>query len=226
MKETNSQLSRSFFSSRVVNELRKNIILGKIKAGDKIVETAISAEMQVSRGPVRNALFILESEGLVTFLPNGRTVSNGFSLTDAEKLYQMRSFIEFKAIELIFKQPQLDFHQIQHINDQLRQAKHDAVAFTNLDINYHYELVKSSGNNYLLQCWVSLRPLFETILLITNNRVRKEGIGGFDKGYVIDHHEKITAALIAGNFNDALLLLKEHLDTGQRAMIEKLREFL
>lgn len=226
MKDSNSQLSRSFFSSRVVNELRKNIILGNIKAGDKLIETVISAELKVSRGPVRNALLILESEGLVRFLPNGRTEAIGFLLTDTEKLYQMRSILEFKAIELIFKQDNVSFLHIKNLNNQLRLVKNDVEEFTYLDLSYHYELVRLSGNPYLLQCWTTFRSLLETVLLITNSRVRVSGIGGLEKDYVLDHHEKITTALIAGNFNDALLCMKEHLDTGQATMMEQLSGLL
>ncbi|MBP1994011.1 GntR family transcriptional regulator [Paenibacillus eucommiae] len=226
MKAPKGQLFRSFFSSQVVNDLRTNIITGKLPAGEKIVENAIAEEMNVSRGPVRNALAILEAEGLVTFLQNGRTVSSGFTLVDAEKLYEMRSFIELKAIELIFKDNLTDFQYIKQINEGLRKEKHNVANFTNLDVSYHFELMRLSGNKYLLQCWLSLRPLLETILMITNTQIREDDQEGFNKGYVIDHHEKITTALITGNFNEAILFLKEHLDTGKAVMIEKMSEIL
>ncbi|MFD0714694.1 GntR family transcriptional regulator [Paenibacillus sp. GCM10027626] len=226
MNANKGQLSRSFFSSQVLSELRNAIISGKLPAGEKIVESSIAEQMGVSRGPVRNALFILENEGLITFLPTGRTVSNGFSLNDAEKLYEMRAFLELKSIELLFTEKALHFHQIKHINDELKKNQDDVSEFTRLDVSYHHELIRLSGNKYLLQSWLSLCPLIESVLTITNARFREKGADGWDKGYVIDHHEKILTALMTGNLGNALLFLKEHLDIGKQTMLGQLEEIV
>lgn len=226
MHSNKGQLSRSFFSSHVLNDLRKAIVAGKLPAGEKIVESAIAEQLNVSRGPVRNALFILENEGLVSFLPNGRTISNGFSLADAEKLYEMRSFLELKAIELLFREEPRQFHQLKSINEQIRESRDDVEAFTRLDIQYHHELIRLSGNKYLLQSWLSLSPLIETVLTFTNSRFREKGADGWDKGYVIDHHEKIMVALISDSLSDALLYLKEHLDIGKQTILSQLEEIV
>lgn len=219
MKNSNGQLSRSFFSSQVLDDLRNKIISGEIAAGDKLVETKIASEMNTSRGPVRKALFILENEGLVSFLSNGRTESAGFSLTDAENLYEMRAFLEIKAIQLIFKRDQSNFQQIKQINNDLRKEINNVEKFTSLDINYHYELLRLSGNKYLSQCWLSLRPLIETILMLTNTQVRENENDIWDKGYVINHHDKITEGLLSGDLEQTILFIKEHLDKG-KAFIE------
>jgi DNA-binding GntR family transcriptional regulator len=226
LNTANRKLPRNLFSSQVLNELRRDIILGKIPKSEKIIETTIAKQMKVSRGPVRNALYILEKEGLVTFLENGPTISNGFTLLDAEKLYELRAFLEFKAIELIFKNRQTNFQHIKYLNEELRKKRDDAIQFTQLDVDYHQEIMRLSGNKYLLQGWLSLHPMIEAILMVTNTRIRERGSVDWDKTYVIDHHENIMTALITGNLKEAILFLKEHLDIGEELIMEQLREIV
>lgn len=216
------QLSRSFFSSHVLTHLRRAIVSGELPAGEKLVETAIAEQMGVSRGPVRNALFILENEGLIRFLPNGRTVSNGFSLSDVEMLYEMRGLLELKSIEFLFRSHARPYEPMKLINDELRQNRADMEKFTQLDISYHEELVRLSGNKYLLQSWLSLSPLIETVLSITNERYTEKGVAAWEA--VIDHHERLMAAIVAGNLSDALLLLKDHLEIGKQTIIAQFEQ--
>lgn len=96
--------------------------------------------------------------------------------------------------------------------------------FTALDINYHYELISLSGNKYLQQCWFFLRPLLETVLLITNTQAREDVNENWDKSYVISHHDKILEALLLEDITLAMLTVKEHLTIGKTIMIDRLRE--
>lgn len=226
MRDPRALMPRSFFSSQVLEHLRKKIISGEIPAGENIVETKIASEMNVSRGPVRNALFILENEGLVSFLSNGRTKAVGFSLEDAATLYETRVYLEVKAIELIFQKKQKSFEHLRKINQELKTEMDHVEKFTNLDINFHYELMYLSGNKYLLQCWVLLRPVLETVLLITNTMARKDASEQWDKSYVSNHHDKILEALLLEDITLAVMSVKEHLSIGKSIMMKKLEELL
>lgn len=226
VRDPRALMPRSFFSSQVLEHLRKKLIAGEIPAGETIVETKIASEMNVSRGPVRNALFILENEGLVSFLSNGRTKAVGFSLEDAEALYETRVFLEVKAIELLFRKKQKSFEHLREINQALKAEINQVEKFTNLDINFHYELMCLSGNKYLLQCWVLLRPVLETVLLITNRSARKDESGQWDKSYVINHHDKILEALLLEDITLAVMSVREHLAIGKSMMMGKLEKLL
>ncbi len=225
MKKTlNDSLDRSFLSANVLDDLRRKLILGEIQAGCKLVEIQIAAEMNVSRGPVRNALFILEKEGLISFLSNGRTVALGFSLSDAEKLYETRFYLETKAVELVCNNHTRNFHSLNQIMDQLKKEINRVEKFTSLDIAYHHELMNLSGNKFLVQCWSTLRPMIETILSITNSHYRENN--EWDKGYVLKLHERINEALILGDVYVAVSLIREHLESAKMIMMDKLRKLI
>src|SRR5690348_4781916 len=70
------KLARSIYSGSVTAMLREAIISGQLAAGTALVERTLADQLQVSRGPVRNALYALEGEGLARTLPNGRMVVN------------------------------------------------------------------------------------------------------------------------------------------------------
>ncbi|MBO9609118.1 MAG: GntR family transcriptional regulator [Paenibacillaceae bacterium] len=221
-KQAFGSLSRSFYSSDVLTVLRIKLVLGEIKAGDKLVELKIADEMNTSRGPVRNALFMLEKEGLVSFLPNGRTEAAGFSLDDLDHLYETRLSLEQLALESAFRKPAMDLTQIRMLNRGMRQEMTRASQFTQHDIDYHHELVALSGNKYLQQAWQSFRPVMETVLLITNSQIRSNADVSANKGYVLEHHQQITDALTRGDREQTLELLREHLQTGKAIMKEKM----
>ncbi len=78
--------------------LREAVIDGTLQAGTPLVEARVADELAVSRGPVRSALHVLEGEGLVRTLPNGRTSVVGFAADDLDDLFRVRFELEGTAI--------------------------------------------------------------------------------------------------------------------------------
>lgn len=224
MKDTNSKgpLARSFFSADVIHMLRLKLILGEIKPGEKLVELKIAAEMNVSRGPVRNALFFLEKEGLIAFLPNGRTEAVGFSLQDLDNLCEARLYLETKALETIFDGNRPNVGRIRELNENLQHELSHVLNFTSLDLEYHHELMRLSGNKFLVQAWQSLRSTLETVLLITNTQIRNTSEFKPNKSYVLNHHNQITKSLLNGDRERTISLLREHVESGKAIMQERL----
>lgn len=216
---------RSFISSSVVNELRRRLVLNQIPAGEKLVELQLAEALNVSRGPIRNALLLLEKEGLVRFLPTGRTEAAGFSLQDAEKLYEARLYLETKAIEKACSHTLKDVSRWRNVIAELKRGMDDVARFSQLDIQFHYELMLLSENKYLIQCWSVLRPLMETILLITNSHFR-DSDKERDEGYIFDLHEKIVNAVVVGDVFHAVSYIREHLDSAKTYMLETLELLL
>lgn len=84
----------------VHQRLRQAILDGEVEAGSPISQLKLSRELGISRGPLREALRMLEREGLVESEPNRRTRVAGFSIDDLEQLYAMRMSLEALAISL------------------------------------------------------------------------------------------------------------------------------
>ena len=64
-----SKQKRSTLMNKALQEIREAIRKGRLKAGDRLIETQLAEEMQISRFPIREALRYLEKEGLVETKP-------------------------------------------------------------------------------------------------------------------------------------------------------------
>lgn len=87
-------------SEGVARILRSEIFSGALKPGEALPERALAERLNVSRTPVREALFILQSEGLVDLVPNRGAAVRTFTEQDLLEIYQIRGLLESHAAEL------------------------------------------------------------------------------------------------------------------------------
>src|SRR2546428_5892120 len=85
---------------RVYDHLREEILAGRLKPGAELAEVALSEQLGVSRGPIREALGRLASEGLVTVRPRRGAVVRSLSKEEFLELYQVREALEMMAVKL------------------------------------------------------------------------------------------------------------------------------
>ena len=81
-----------------VTWLRRAIAGGELRPGDRIGQDAVATQIGVSLIPVREALRILESEGLVTYLPRRGYSVTELDLDDLEEIYRLRRLLEADAV--------------------------------------------------------------------------------------------------------------------------------
>jgi DNA-binding GntR family transcriptional regulator len=79
---------------QVLDELRQSIIAGRLAPGARLVERELTAMMGVSRTVVREALRQLESEGLISIIPNKGPVVRELTLEEAKDIYSIRAVLE------------------------------------------------------------------------------------------------------------------------------------
>src|SRR3970040_1259795 len=79
---------------QVLEELRRSIIAGRLAPGARLVERQLIAMMGVSRTVIREALRQLESEGLITMIPNKGPAVRELTLQEAKDLYGIRAVLE------------------------------------------------------------------------------------------------------------------------------------
>jgi DNA-binding GntR family transcriptional regulator len=82
----------------VHDELRRRILSGELRAGESFSQVQLAARCGVSRTPLREALRMLQREGLLTSEPNRQVVVTPFSLPDLEQIYSMRAVLEATAV--------------------------------------------------------------------------------------------------------------------------------
>ena len=138
-----------------------NIVTGKYRAGDRLVERNLVPDLGVSRTPVREAIRKLEGLGLVRSVPQKGAVVAELSPADAESLYFLRVHIERLAAGLSFYNiDKDDLEELRRINRELRQCpKKQANLFEMIerDRQFHQTIYRASKNRFLIEVIDELR---------------------------------------------------------------------
>src|SRR6056297_2944391 len=111
---------------RVMHYLRDQILVFQsYKKGDKLIESEIAENLNISRAPVRDALRQLENQGLVNSVPRKGTFVADYSSESLEEIYDLRFILECRIYEILTKQNLLsdeDFNQMEKLVDQMGET--------------------------------------------------------------------------------------------------------
>src|SRR6266516_7702345 len=105
---------------RVYDHLREEILAGRLKPGAELAEVALSEQLGVSRGPLREAIGRLAAEGLVTVRPRRGAVVRSLSKEEFLEAYQVREALEALAVRLaVPRLSRVDLARLQELTDEM-----------------------------------------------------------------------------------------------------------
>jgi DNA-binding GntR family transcriptional regulator len=198
-------------SKVVADALRRDILTGQRKPGDRLVEDRLSTELGVSRVPIREALRLLAAEGLVEVQPRRGASVAEFSAEVAHDLVEVRAMLEGLNARLAAR------HRAPAIIAELRQvlvegnaaAQSGSVAdLVRLNGEFHNKLAEAGRNSIL---WDIMRTLRErTSLVFAANTARRSQQDW-------DEHSRILAAVIEGDEELSSLLATRHVHQAAEA---------
>lgn len=125
-------------SQRVAEYLAERILTGKLAPGTRIKQDELAAELNMSRIPVRDALRVLETRGLVTLKANSGARVSSLTARDIDISYRIREQLE--PILLANSMPNLtdkEFAEMEDINQRMDQVT-DADSFLPLNRQFHF----------------------------------------------------------------------------------------
>ncbi|MEI3601759.1 MULTISPECIES: GntR family transcriptional regulator [unclassified Oceanobacillus] len=187
--------STNSMGERLVSELRIRIISQDIPKESVLSENQIAKEYQVSRSPVREALKVLEREGLVRLGKMGAIVI-GISEKDIEEIYDIRLLIEtFVTGRLLVSHNDALLNELRKVLEMMKIAiKYgDVDEFSFKDIEFHEIIIKSINHQQILMVWNQLRPVMECLILLSMRYRSKVNYEDFDR--ILENHELIIEAL-------------------------------
>ena len=203
-------------ADQVFEHLENDILSGKYSRGESLTESKLSAELGVSRTPIREALRRLEQEHLIEESPKGMVVV-GISEKDLEDIFMIRSALEGKAAALAAK---------NHTDEQLatiREAlefqefyleKHDPDRIKSMDSLFHETIFKMSGSSTFYDVLV---PLHKKIL-----KYRRASVSNTSRAAAsVAEHRAIYEAIAKRDSNLAEKLIIEHLNNAYNHMVKK-----
>lgn len=158
-KRMKPAIVKTTIREQVVAVLRKKILTGEIKQGERIVEADVAEMLQVSRGPIREALRQIEEEGLITYEAHKGCVVRTLSHRDMQELYLIRSTLEGLAVKVYSgKMSQEGLDKLQRAVDDIANAaeKKELFEIIEADERFHDAIVEEAGCEKLYQMWKSL----------------------------------------------------------------------
>ena len=120
MQTKSGIIKRSTLREKIKNYLAESILWGNYKPGDRIVETRVAKDLQVSQGAVREAIRDLEQMGLLETQPYKGTYVRKFSLEDIKNVFIVRAELESLAVNHSIKniKPE-DIKTLQNILEKM-----------------------------------------------------------------------------------------------------------
>src|SRR5918998_4976666 len=110
-------------SRRIVDQLKRVIIAGELRPGDRVLETDLAEQLGVSRGPVRQAFRQLEQEGLLVSYPHRGTFVASVPEDEIDEVYALRAHVEvYAARRVVARQPDEAARALQELVDAMQAA--------------------------------------------------------------------------------------------------------
>lgn len=204
----------------VFENIRKAIIEGALKPGERLMEIQLSEQLGVSRTPVREAIRMLELEGLVVMLPRKGAYVANISKKDLMDILEVRVGLEGLAAYCATDRMTKDhIKKLETISKELEEAvyKNDVETMLAKDEEFHTLIFEATGNKRLISMMINI---WETVY-----RFRLMYMSDYSSAVnIVDEHKKIIEAFKKGKANLAEKLAKEHIELAQQFMIEKLMQ--
>jgi len=213
--------ARLTISSEVTDALRWRIIEGALPPGTRLGEEKISREMDISRGPVREALRELESEGLIMVEPYRGAVVIGISEAELRSvLIPVRWILEKSAVEqAIRKMDDENFEELEKITQRMRDVADSGSITTlrelvELDVTFHRYVVEFSGDYHTKQLWLAIQPRIRMGFYQLGSR-------HYNSSEIAKEHEELLAALRTRDLDVAFAALDAHAMTSPLELLDR-----
>ncbi len=214
--------SKANLSEIVVTYVKNKILTGELKSGDRLVETDMSEELQISRAPIREALRELNMRGVLSFSPKKGSQILDMSYEDIAEIFSIRIPLEMQVLTIIFNKSRLedqDLDYLEALNNDMLKPEHDTgiedkektyVLNTN-DLAFHEFFWKKSGS--FRRAEILENQYFQ--LLIAMNKDLST-LGSMNEKFT--EHKAIIEACRSGSLDKILSAFQAHMDSYLKAI--------
>lgn len=192
-------------------QIRKAIIRGDYKPGEKLQEEDLAEQLGTSRTPVREALRKLESERLVTYYPHRGTVVSEISNDEIDELFAVRTLIEVLiARRAAVKATPDDIKKLRAYLEKTECGDDTDVILDSVEA-FNEKIFQISGAERLTDLNRRIREYLQRLLISSHTEPRR-------KAEAAAEHMKIVEALEAGDPDLAEKYTREHMKNAPKIM--------
>lgn len=197
------------------SEIKKRITDGRYRPGEVLSESAMVAELGISRTPIREALVRLEQEELIRIIPKCGVTVRSLTLPDLKALFEMRRILEPYVIRSYGQK--IPREQLQDIWQEMTRAYNasDSQGQYEADARLHSLIYSTAQNPYITR--------FVEQAVDKNNRIRTlSGVLPTRLGASYTEHKAIVDKLLAGDWEAAARSMEQHIDSAYSKAVEQL----
>jgi DNA-binding GntR family transcriptional regulator len=209
---------RSLLHEETVHRLRDLIVAGDLKAGERVPERALCERFGVSRTPLREALKVLASEGLVELLPNRGARVAKLTIDDIDEMFPVMAALEALAGELAclrISDEGIAEIRALHYQMALHHTRRELNDYFRLNQKIHEKILDAAGNPTLTNLYRGLSGRIRRARYLANiSRAR------WDKAMA--EHEEILDALTRRDSTALARILRQHLMNKCEALKESI----
>lgn len=198
----------------VAERLRQRIFAHELPPGTWIDEQKLAEQYGISRTPLREALKVLASEGLVELKPRRGCYVTEISAQDLDDIFPLMAMLEGRcASDAVKRAKRADIEALKAIHDALEKSARDGKidAFFEANQEFHRKIQELAGNRWLLMVIQDLRKVLKL------SRLHSLSIEGRLQ-QSLDEHRAIMAAIQAGQPEEAEKAMQDHLLSGREAL--------
>jgi DNA-binding GntR family transcriptional regulator len=209
------EIERGNISEAAADAVRAMIVDGRLAGGDRINEVRLAQQLGVSRTPLREALSGLVAEGALIARPRLGYFVRPLTLEEFEQIYDIRPLLDPEALRLAGIPSAKRIGALEKLNKQLRAAK--GVRAIEIDDAWHAELLADCPNKVLLE-------FIQNIIIRTRRYELALMREQTNVAVATEDHERIIAALKAGDLNAACAALKRNMQSGREPIVAWLKQ--
>ncbi len=198
--------------------IREMVLSGELRPGDRLVEERLTDQLGISRPPLREALRLLEQEGLLLSMPRRGVIVTPLSARDVYEIFTLRTTYERMAIELGVPctDPELLARCHRALDAMMQAAKaEDRGQFVRASFEFHSSIVGLAGHRRLEDAYRGL-SLQLRLYIAENTRARAEHHESLEAN--AERHRRLLASVEKGDRDQVLAELANH---GDRTFLEQ-----
>jgi DNA-binding GntR family transcriptional regulator len=201
--------------NQVLNQLRAHILNGGIAPGERLYEEKLAAGIGSSRTPIREALHILEKEGLVESIPRVGYVVKGLDREEFEEIIEIHKAID--CLAAVWAAENRDDPFLRDLQANIHKSKEalarkDIRKVVDLDAQFHERIARASGRKRICEMDKSLRS---RILSYRISRIPEIGVAQ----RAVASREKILEAIRMGKKRKIREAIITHLNEAKKDIL-------
>ncbi|MFC6160040.1 GntR family transcriptional regulator [Kribbella sp. NPDC058693] len=214
-----SALNRGTTAEEVATLLRETIMDGRLKPGEQLREEGLSAQFDVSRRTIRDALGILARERIVRHYRHKGSRVVLFTEEDIRDLYRVRTTLEGSAAARAATLTDAQLRQLSEAFDRLAEATDSgqAQAIVQRDLEFHQAVVGLIGSTRVDDFFAGIAVEMRFALSILETTYQEST---HRPAEALAEHRAILEAFLHRDTPEAARLVQEHADSNERLLVE------